>query len=107
MSRSRNIWLVVIILLIAFSLWVDLSPVITVPSPLGGTPLFNRNTDVHLGLDLRGGLQVLLQADVANCASVNPTEFDTTRQILINRVNANGVSEITIQIAANCRIFAE
>jgi len=33
MSRSRNIWLVVIILLIAFSLWVDLSKNISIANP--------------------------------------------------------------------------
>jgi preprotein translocase subunit SecD len=106
MSRSRNFWLVVIILLIALSLWVDASKNISIPNPTNSTQLINRNTDFHLGLDLTGGLQVLLQADVPNCASVDPNEFDVTRQILINRVNA-GVSEITMQVASNCRIVAE
>ncbi|MBI1795246.1 MAG: protein translocase subunit SecD [Chloroflexi bacterium] len=69
--------------------------------------LVNRNTDVRLGLDLRGGLQTLLQADVANCNSVDPKELDVTRQILESRANALGVSEITMQTAGNCRIVAE
>ena len=72
MSRSRNFWLVVIILLIAFSLWVDLSKNISIADPTNDKLLVNLNTDIHLGLDLRGGLQTLLQADVPNCASVDP-----------------------------------
>ncbi len=108
MSRSsRNIWLVVIILLIAFSLWVDLSNNITITNPTNDTTLVNLNTDIHLGLDLRGGLQVLLQADVPDCASVDPNELTVTRQILESRANALGVSEVTMQVAGNCRILAE
>ena len=108
MSRSsRNIWLVVIILLIAFSLWVDLSKNISIANPTNDTLLVNLNTDIHLGLDLRGGLQTLLQADVPNCASVDPNELNVTRQILESRANALGVSEVTMQVAGNCRIVAE
>ena len=107
MSRSRNFWLVVIILLIAFSLWVDLSKNISIANPTNDKLLVNLNTDIHLGLDLRGGLQTLLQADVPNCASVDPNELNVTRQILESRANALGVSEVTMQVAGNCRIVAE
>jgi preprotein translocase subunit SecD len=107
MSRSRNIWLVVIIPLIAFSLWVDLSKNISIASPTNDKLLVNLNTDIRLGLDLRGGLQTLLQADVPNCASVDPAELNVTRQILESRANALGVSEVTMQVAGNCRIVAE
>ena len=107
MSRSRNIWLVVIIVLIAFSLWVDLSKNISIANPTNNQLLVNLNTDIHLGLDLRGGLQVLLQADVPNCATVDANSLNVTRQILENRANALGVSEVTMQVAGNCRIVAE
>jgi len=107
MSRYRNFWLVVIILLIAFSIWVDSVKSIQIQNPLNNSLMINRNTDISLGLDLKGGLQALLQADVANCASVNTNELETTRQILANRVNAYGVSEVTMQVAGNCRIVAE
>lgn len=107
MTRSRNTWLIVIALLIIFSLWVDLSNNITIMNPFNDKPLINHNTQLQLGLDIRGGLQTLLQADVANCASVDPSALDVTRQILQNRVNALGISEITMQTAGNCRIIAE
>jgi len=108
MNRSRNNWLIVmIVVLVAFSLWTDLSKNISIQNPLNNTSLVNRNTDIHLGLDLRGGLQTLLQADVADCASVKASDLETTRTILQNRANALGVSEITMQTAGNCRIVAE
>lgn len=108
MNRSRNNWLIVMIIaLVAFSLWTDLSKNISIPNPLNDKMLVNRNTDIRLGLDLRGGLQTLLQADVADCNSVKPEDLQTSRQILENRANALGVSEITMQTAGNCRIVAE
>jgi preprotein translocase subunit SecD len=107
MTRSRNRWLIVIAVLVIFSLWVDLSNNITIMNPFTDKPLINKNTQLQLGLDIRGGLQTLLQADVANCSSVDPGALDVTRQILQNRVNALGISEITMQTAGNCRIIAE
>ena len=105
--RSRNNWLIAIIVLVAFSLWVDLSDRISIINPLDDSVLFDRNTEVHRGLDTLGGLQTLLEADVADCASVDSASLDITRQILENRANALGVSEIVMQIAGQCRIVAE
>jgi preprotein translocase subunit SecD len=109
MNRSRNNnWLIVIILLIAFSLWIDLSKKITVANPLKTDMyLVSRNVETKLGLDLRGGLQTLLEADVSDCATVSSDDLNVTRQILENRANALGVSEVVMQVAGNCRIVAE
>jgi preprotein translocase subunit SecD len=105
--RSRNSWLIVIIVLVAFSLWVDLVPRITVMNPLNDKPLIDRNTQLRRGLDTLGGLQTLLEADVANCAAVSQSDLQVTRQILESRANALGVGEIVMQIAGQCRIVAE
>jgi preprotein translocase subunit SecD len=105
--RRRNTWLIVIIVLIAFSLWVDLVPRITITNPLNDKPLINRNTELRRGLDTLGGLQTLLEADTANCSSVKQSDLQVTRQILESRANALGVSEIVMQIAGQCRIVAE
>ncbi|MGZ6316792.1 MAG: protein translocase subunit SecD, partial [Anaerolineales bacterium] len=105
--RRRNTWLIVIIVLVAFSLWVDLVPRITITNPLNDKPLINRTTELRRGLDTLGGLQTLLQADTANCASVKAEDLQVTRQILESRANALGVSEIVMQIAGQCRIVAE
>jgi preprotein translocase subunit SecD len=105
--RSRNNWLVLIIVLVAFSLWVDFSNRISVTNPLNEKILVDRNTQVRRGLDTLGGLQTLLEADVTNCASVPAKSLDVTRQILESRANALGVSEIVMQLAGQCRIVAE
>ncbi|MBI5840880.1 MAG: protein translocase subunit SecD [Chloroflexi bacterium] len=105
--RNRNNWLVVIIFLLIFSLWVDLSKNLTIYNPLNDKPLIDRNVDVKLGLDLRGGLQALLEADLPATTNVTSTELDNAKTILQNRANALGVSEIVMQTAGDRRIVAE
>jgi preprotein translocase subunit SecD len=105
--RSRNNWLILIIVLVTFALWVDLTNRITISNPLNDKILVNNNTELRRGLDTLGGLQTLLEADVANCSAVDPKSLDVTRQILESRANALGVGEIVMQLAGNCRIVAE
>jgi preprotein translocase subunit SecD len=105
--RSRNEWLVFIVILFAFSLWVDLSNQITVLNPFTGNLMIKQDTSIRRGLDTLGGLQTLLQADVPDCASVDARSMQVTRQILENRANGLGVSEVVMQVAGQCRIVAE
>jgi preprotein translocase subunit SecD len=105
--RNRNSWLIGIVLLIAFSLWVDLSKNIVIGNPFKDTPFVERNVDTKLGLDLRGGLQALLEADVPADTNVTTEELTNAKNILQNRANALGVSEISMQTAGNRRIVAE
>ena len=106
--RNRNTWLVVIVLLIAFSLWIDLSKSIVIYNPFNSaTPVVDRNVDIKLGLDLRGGLQALLEADVPADTVITAEELTNAKNILQNRANALGVSEIVMQTAGNRRIVAE
>jgi preprotein translocase subunit SecD len=105
--RNRNTWLIVILILVAVSLWVDLSNNISITNPLNQKIILNRDTQLRRGLDTLGGLQTLLEADVANCSGVDPKELDVTRQILESRANGLGVSEIVMQTAGQCRIVAE
>lgn len=105
--RNRNTWLVITALLIAFSLWVDLSKNITIFNPFNNTPIVDRNVDIRLGLDLRGGLQALLEADVPAETSISAEELQNASTILQNRANALGVSEISMVTAGDRRIVAE
>lgn len=105
--RNRNSWLIITLLLVAFSLWIDLSKDIVVYNPFNNTPLVERNVDVKLGLDLRGGLQALLEADVPAETAVSAEELQNATNILQNRANALGVSEITMVTAGDRRIVAE
>ena len=105
--RNRNSWLILITLLVAFSLWIDLSKNIVIFNPFNNKPIVERNVDVKLGLDLRGGLQALLEADVPAETTVSAEELQNATNILQNRANALGVSEIMMVTAGDRRIVAE
>src|ERR1044071_8171972 len=108
MNRRNTNWLILIIFLLALALWVDLSKQISLPNPFNTTQnLFSRNVETRLGLDLRGGLQTLLEADLPANTSVSSEDLSVTRQILESRANALGVSEVLMQTAGERRIVAE
>ena len=106
--RNKNSWLAVIVLLVVFSLWVDLSKNLLVYNPFNSDkPLIERNVETKLGLDLRGGLQALLEADVPAETAVTSEDILNAKNILQNRANALGVSEVVMQTAGDRRIVAE
>ena len=108
MSRRTINWLIIIFFLLVLALWVDLSNEINLPNPFNTDQvLFSRNVDARLGLDLRGGLQTLLEADLPENATISTDELTVTRQILESRANALGVSEVVMQTAGERRIVAE
>jgi preprotein translocase subunit SecD len=103
MNRNNTNWFILIVILVALALWVDLSKELI--NPFNQKVL--RNVEIRLGLDLRGGLQTLLEADVPANRTVSADELNVTRQILENRVNGSGVSEVLMQTAGDRRIVAE
>jgi len=107
MNRRNTNWLILIIFLLALALWVDLSKTISLVNPFNDKPLFSRNVETRLGLDLRGGLQTLLEADLPANTNVSSEDLGITRQILESRANALGVSEVLMQTAGDRRIVAE
>ena len=68
---------------------------------------YRRDIAIKEGLDLQGGIQVLLQADVPPGQAVERDTLVAARQIVEQRVNALGVSEPVIQLAENNRIIVE
>jgi preprotein translocase subunit SecD len=107
MNRNNTNWLIAILVLLGFALWISLSREITLPNPFTGDTLFTRDIEIKLGLDLRGGLQTLMEADLPENSSVASNDLETTRQILEKRANALGVSEVVMQTAGERRIVAE
>ena len=108
MNRRQYNWFILIIPLLILAIWVDASNQITITNPFNTqSSLVNANTSIRLGLDLRGGLQTLLQADVPAGTSVTTDDLNVARQILENRANALGVSEVVMQVAPPNRIVAE
>jgi len=108
MFRNLTNRIILILLVLALALWVDLSDEIRVPNPMDeGTFLFKRDVKPRLGLDLQGGLQVLLEADLPADTEVTRDAMNTARDIVENRTNALGVSENLIQVAGERRIVGE
>ena len=66
-----------------------------------------RTVKVAEGLDLRGGLQVLLEADVPSNVAVAAEDMDAAIQVIRNRVDALGVTEPLVQKSGDRRIVLE
>jgi len=107
MIRNLSTRLVLILILAALALWVDVSDEIQILNPVDETVLFQRSVSPRLGLDLQGGLQVLLEADVPAGTDVNAEAMSTARDIVENRTNAYAVSENLVQLAGDRRIVGE
>jgi preprotein translocase subunit SecD len=101
MNRTYRLLIpIAVIMLIALYIDIPNSPGIHV---LG----INRDFSTHLGLDLVGGLQALLEADVPANVNVSASDMSVAVQIVENRVNALGVSEPIVQQAGSRRIVVE
>ena len=107
MIKNQNTRLLIIAILIAFALWVDLSDTIFLSNPFNGTVIYERSVKPQLGLDLRGGLQVLLEADLPEDVDISSESMEVARSVIENRTNALGVSENIVQIAGDRRIVGE
>ena len=67
----------------------------------------NRDIKTALGLDLVGGVQVLLEADVPEGTEITAQDMTGAINVVENRVNALGVSEAVVQKAGDRRIVVE
>lgn len=107
MIRNLYARLAFIVLVAALAIWVDTVREIQIRNPFNDAVLFQYSVEPRLGLDLQGGLQVLLEADVPEGTEIDAAELETARTIVENRTNALGVSENVIQIAGDRRIVGE
>ncbi len=67
----------------------------------------NRKFEIRQGLDLRGGLQVLLEADLPAGTTVEDRAMGVARDIVESRVNALGLTEPLVQRQGANRIVVE
>jgi len=110
--RSDWILLGVILLLTALVLWIDLSsPVIAFwrRVPEEATPeqiVAVRSTTLRLGLDLQGGMQVILEGQ-GDPERVNRDTMEVAQNIIADRVNALGVAEAVVQVQGESRLVVE
>jgi preprotein translocase subunit SecD len=107
MIRNLTNRIILIVVILALALWIDFSREINVINPVTDETLFTRDLAPRLGLDLQGGLQVLLEADVAADAEIDSTQMEVAREIVQQRTDALGVNENVIQVAGDRRIVGE
>jgi protein-export membrane protein SecD len=107
MGRNTR-WLIVIVILTAFALWVSLPDTQGLHLDLNndGTPEIDFNIQQSLGLDLVGGLRVLLEAELP-ADQFTVEDLRETANNVSRRVNALGLTEATTQIQGNNRILVE
>jgi SecD/SecF fusion protein len=122
--EQRNISILIGILLLTFVLiWIDTTTLNYIyPTPAPGEaqeaqPWWaalllwqgsqERSIRVHQGLDLQGGLQVVLEADLPQGQELQDGAMEAARIIVDNRVNGLGVTEPLVQIQGSNRIIVE
>lgn len=96
---NRNLrWLIIIMLILALAIYIDIP----------NTPGFpGKQPETRLGLDLVGGVQALLEADLPEDTVIDREAMNTARSIVENRVNGLGVTEAVVQVAGERRIVVE
>jgi protein-export membrane protein SecD len=111
MRKSESWRLVIIILIALVALFVDLN--IEHPDWAKNLafwqPAAQRDIALRLGLDLQGGLQVLLAADIPQGQEeeLDAASMETARRIVENRVNGMGLTEPVVQAQGERRIIVE
>lgn len=105
MKNRNTILLVIILILSLIVLYIDLSN--RGLSFEVGSMVIDQDFSIKQGLDLQGGLQVLLEADLPPGEDPEPGSLDVSAQIIGNRVNALGVVEPLVQTQGSRRIIIE
>ena len=98
--------LMVIIVLVGIAAWV------VWPSNPGlhihfGPLNIDREISVHQGLDLQGGMQTVLEADLPPGQTLDADAMAAAKGIVESRVNSLGVREPLVQLAGTNRIVVE
>ncbi len=91
-TDRRNIWLLIITtLLVLGSVFMFLPP----------------QEKINQGLDIQGGLSVVLTAKGADGAAVSNDDMEKSRAIIESRVNALGASEAVVQVQGTDQILVQ
>lgn len=107
MIRNLTNRILLVLVLVVFALLVDFNSEARIVNPVTDEVLFFRNLTPRLGLDLQGGLQVLLEADVPENITPDSASMEIARVIVQQRTDALGVNENVIQVAGDRRIVGE
>ncbi len=91
-ADRRNVWLLII------------TTIIVIASVFMFTPPASK---INQGLDIQGGLSVVLTAKTADGGSVSSDDLEKSRAIIEQRVNALGASEATVQTQGGNQILVQ
>ena len=91
-TDRRNVWL-----LIVTTILVVISVALFTPP----------NEKINQGLDIQGGLSVVLTAKSDDGGAVSSEDLEKSRAIIESRVNALGVSEATVQVQGDNQILVQ
>ncbi len=106
MTSKGNRFLPFIIVIAVLALWIDFPGSPGLHLHLGSLAV-DRSFATRLGLDLVGGVQALLEADLPPQTPIDPEAMRAARAIVERRVNGLGVSEAVVQQAGDRRILVE
>ena len=98
-SGRRKVFAVLIILLLIASWTVSFTGI--------GDKFDNLGKQLKYGLDINGGVYVLLEADSKETGTELTAIMNQTKSVLENRVNAMGISEAQVSIEGTNRIRVE
>ena len=122
MKDRTLVWLIIVITLVAVTIVVSVTNVeYRRPKELTGEDMTQpfwakllfwqsserRAVKVAQGLDLQGGLQVVMEADVPSNVAVAAEDMDAAITVIRNRVDALGVTEPLVQKFGDRRIVLE
>ncbi len=104
---NRNIVLLILIVVLALvAVYIDLPSSPGIHIALGPIKI-DSDFNIRQGLDLQGGVQVLLVADVPADQQIEAEAMKQVATIVENRVNALGLTEPVVQLQGNRRIIVE
>lgn len=98
--------LILIVIVTALAAWVAWPGNPGIDIKLGERHI-TREIRLQLGLDLQGGMQVLMKADVPEGQTVDADAMEAVRRIIENRVDGLGVTEPVVQAVGTDRILVE
>lgn len=98
-SKLKKILSVIIVALVVFGIYI---------SVFGIGSVKNLRQSLDYGLDIDGGVNVVMQADTGNKKGTELRQImEQTKEVLNKRVNAMGVSEATVNIEGQNRLRIE
>lgn len=106
MLQKRIRLLIAIVLIALLAVWIDLPSNPGIHLDIAGLKI-DREIKISEGLDLQGGMQVILEAETPAGQAVDASSMKAAKSIVENRINGLGVSEPLIQLQGDKRIIVE